>query len=409
VATALSPLALNPENPLRRDSPRPEHLRGPTYAERFDSLTVFYDCFRTADGRGTIMLGPPLFNLEPIVLRALQRAYGISWLSRIPSMFGPQLFNLENTFLHSLRRAGEISWFSRIPVRRFDRHSQIRLDSINGADLPRGLFQQDHLNIQQNCCELFRGHRVILTESRNNELQWIKDWVYFFVRKHGANAVLIYDNASTRYASDEIREAICSVAGVKVGVVVDWPYPFGVQDHEPYDSDYCQYGALEHARYRFLSHAEAVVNADIDEFPITARAEPLFDLVQRSSSGYLHYNGQWIENASLSADADGRRHRDYFHRLGTDPHGGTLLKWTIIPARCSPEKQWRVHDISRMTPDPLSSLVCYRHFRAINTSWLENRWHPEVPNDKHEVDYELKKWLQLFEAEPETPFDTLHR
>ncbi len=69
----LSPLGLNPQNPLRRESPRPEYLRGPGYQEQFDDLTVFYDCFRTADGRGTIMLGPPLLNLEPSSLARLAR------------------------------------------------------------------------------------------------------------------------------------------------------------------------------------------------------------------------------------------------------------------------------------------------------------------------------------------------
>ncbi len=61
---ALSPLELNEQNLLRRKSARPMHLRGPDYEEKFDSLTVSYDCFRSADCRSTIMLGPPLFNLS---------------------------------------------------------------------------------------------------------------------------------------------------------------------------------------------------------------------------------------------------------------------------------------------------------------------------------------------------------
>ena len=396
VEVALSPLELNPQNPLRRKSPRPKHLRGPFYDERFDSLTVFYDCFRTADGRGTIMLGPPLFNLEPTVLQIYAAPMEYHGFRGSPSCWGRKLFNLEDTFFRSLRRARDISWFSRIPVRRFDRHSQLRLGAVGGAVLPRGVFQQDHLVAQQNCSELFRGRRVVLTLSRNNELQWIKDWAYFFARKHGADAVLIYDNASTKYTSNEIRKAISSVQGVEVAVAVDWPYPYGVQDHEPYDSDYCQYGVLEHARYRFLAHAKAVVNADIDEFPITARGKSLFDVVQRGSTGYLHYTGQWVENASISADASTkrRRHKYYLYRSTANDYVWPLFKWTVIPARCSSEVQWRVHDVTRMKPDPLSSLVRYRHFRAINTSWLDARWQPESPNEgEHIVDEELQEWL----------------
>jgi hypothetical protein len=374
-AVALSPLILNPQNFLRRESPHPKHLRGQGYEERFDSLTVFYDCLRTADGRGTIMLGPPLFNLKHTVLRALRRVY------RVP-------------------------WFSRIPVLQFDRHSQLRMGPVGAVDLPPGLFQQNRLVVQPNCSEWFRGRRVVLTLSRDNELQWIRDWARFFVSKHGADSVLIYDNASTKYASDEIREVINSVPGVDVGVVIDWPYPYGIQDRILWDSDYCQYGTLEHARYRFLANAQAVVNADIDEFPITTDGESLFDIALRSGTGYLKYGGQWIENASVSPDAKTtrRRHKHYIHR-STSPSHDTgddpwTHKWTVIPARCPPDVQWRVHDVSGMTPDPLSSLVCFRHFRAINTHWASDRWQPEETNEcYHEVDEELREWLQLFDAE----------
>ncbi len=371
----LSPLELSDRQPSRRASPRPKHLRALDYDEKFDSLTVFYDCFRAADRCGTIMLGPPLLNLESIVLRALHRAYGLSW-------------------------------FQSIPVRRFDRHSQIRIGRVDDVNLPPGLFRQDRLLVQPNCSELFRGSRVALTLSRDNELHWIKDWVRFFVVKHRADAILIYDNASTKYASDEIRAAINSVQGVAVGVVVDWPYRYGVQDHEPFDSDYCQYGVLEHARYRFLAHAQAVVNSDIDEFPITSSGESLFDIALRSGTGYLKYGGQWVENASPSADAKNarRRHNHYIYR-STSPSYDTsdisrTLKWTVIPARCPPDAQWKVHLVTQMTPDPLSSLVRFRHFRAINTNWIEGRWQPQVPNERdHVVDEELKEWLRIFETE----------
>ena len=196
VNIALSPLQLNPQGPLRREPPRPKHLRDQNYEEKFDSLTVFYDCFRAADGSGSIMLGPSLFNLEPIVLRAIRRAYGTPW-------------------------------FSRISVRRFDRHSRIRVGLVADVAMPPSVFDQSRLVINPNCSEIFRGRRVVLTLSRDNELQWIKDWAHFFASKHGADAFLIYDNASSKYRSDEIREAIKTVPGVAVGVVVDWPFKYG--------------------------------------------------------------------------------------------------------------------------------------------------------------------------------------
>src|SRR6516165_1049964 len=181
-------------------------------------------------------------------------------------------------------------WLLRMRVRELDRHSQIRMEPTGELYLPHDLFQQNRLVTKPNHCNIFRERRVVLTLSRDNELQWIRDWTHFFVRKHGADAVLLYDNASTKYESDEIREVINSVPGLAVGVVVDWPFRYGIQDHSyPEWSDFCQYGVLEHARHRFLAGARAVVNADIDEFPITKRGESLFDIALRSGTGYLKY------------------------------------------------------------------------------------------------------------------------
>ena len=371
----LAPLELNPQNSLRREAPRPKHLRGQGYEERFDSRTVFYDCFRTVGNCGTILLGPPLLNLKGTVLRALRRAYGMSW-------------------------------FSRMPVWQLDRHSQIRMGPTSDVDLTPGLFQQKHLATKPNHCNIFRERRVVLTLSRNNELQWIKDWTHFFVRKHGADAVLLYDNASTKYESDEIRKAINSVPGLAVGVVVDWPFPYGIQDHSyPEFSDFCQYGVLEHARHRFLAQARAVVNADIDEFPITKGGELLFDITLHSGTGYLKYGGQWVENASSFPEAElaFRRHKHYVCGLRSptcDTTGNIWThKWSVIPARCAPDAQWCVHLVTRMTPDPLSSLVRFRHFKAINTNWAHDRWRPEPLNERdHVVDEELREWLRVFDA-----------
>ena len=70
--------------------------------------------------------------------------------------------------------------------------------------MPAGMFQQNYLLVRPNCSEIFRGRRVVLAMSRDNELQWIKDWVLFVVRNHGADAVLLYDNASTKYGAEQL-------------------------------------------------------------------------------------------------------------------------------------------------------------------------------------------------------------
>ena len=73
----LSPLELHPAKPIRRAMPRPLHLRQPDYEEKFDFTTVFYDCFRSLDASWCVLIGPPLINLEPVVIPAIPNFFSL--------------------------------------------------------------------------------------------------------------------------------------------------------------------------------------------------------------------------------------------------------------------------------------------------------------------------------------------
>jgi hypothetical protein len=371
---ALSRLDLDQSRPLRRNPPRPLDDRQPDYERKFDGKTVFYDCFASRDGAGPILIGPPLLNLESVVVRAIRRAFQYPW------------------------------WWRRSIVRRLDRASIIRLrlkTPQTRADFEQGLFVQSEIVVQPNEAELFRGSNVLVTKSRHNEAIWIRDWVRFYAAKHGADAVLLYDNSDAGEDTEAIAEAIRSVPGIRVSRVVPWPFPFGPDagPRQVWDSDFCQYGVLEHARWRFLSLARAVVNADIDELVITATGQSVFDVAVASATGYLCYDGRWVENATIHACGP-RRHMHYRHAV-RGPVKPTTDKWTVVPARTPPDGQWLVHVVDGMTPDKTSKVVSTRHFRAINTNWRFQRWVPERPDERdHVLDHELASWLDVFHSEP---------
>jgi len=367
VSAHLSVLQLDPGKALRRIPPRPMHLRQPCYDEEFDFLTVFYDCFSSAGGQWVILTGPPLANLQLVLIPILCEAFS----KQVSSDF---------------------------IVRNMDRHSQIWVRTAKRDVLvPDGTFAQKHLVVHPNQCELFDGKRVVFTKSKDNDLQWIRDWAWFHARKHGCNSVLLYDNGSTRYDLAEIVEVLKSVNGLDVVVVVDWPYKFG--PHEPrgkpwlqsWDSDFCQYGILEHARHRFLALADAVVNADIDELTITKDRTSVFELVRRSKTGYLRYPGIWIEDVSSGAGGDDRRHANFVHTAKVP----ALPKWTVAPQRCHLRWQWRVHDVGGMPADfELSAKVLYRHFRAINTGWRGETRDLAPPSNGWIIDEHLVEWMR---------------
>ena len=374
----LSPLELHPNNPIRRTMPRKPHLRQPDYEEKFDFTTLFYDCFRV-DESWCVLIGPPLINLGPVVIPAI-----------------PNLFHCRTPLDVSLS-SQERPQSPRNPC------TKLWLRTIKSrADLPAGPFRQSEITVQPNHCELFRKRKVLLTLSKNNELSWIGDWVHFFARRHGCDAVLFYDNASTKYDLSEVYKTIGSIPGIEVVVVVNWPYMYGPQGSErdhgapklPWDSNYAQFGVLEHARHRFLSLAEAVVNADVDELVVTKAKVSIFELVSRSETGYLNYPGFWIESATKSVGKY-PRHFDFCYRSVNSTKSPP--KWAVAPRRCPIEADWLPHRVSGMDSDALSSLATFRHFRAINTGWKYQRgttW--ETPNERNYIkDDEIEDWMQV--------------
>lgn len=358
---SLSGLQMDPSSALRRCPPRPVDLRQPGYDDEFDFLTAFYDCFASVDDRWIVLMGPPLANLQSHVIPALKNAF----------------------------RAGTTS---RFVVRELDRHSQIWVRTVKrSADLPPGLFDRNTISVRPNHCEFFCGKKVILTQSKDNDLQWIRDWASFHVRRHGCNAVLIYDNASTRYASSKIEETLASIDGLHAVAVVEWPYKYGPGGNSS-DSHFCQYGMLEHARHRFLSLAAGVINADVDELVVTQTFHSIYELVRQSATGYLAYQGTWVENACVVNPGEQRRHT---HFVYTSNHRARK-KWSADPRRCPEDAQWSVHYIRGMQADTrLSQAVNHRHFRAISTNWKERRWTQERPNGRCWVDETLAKWMRV--------------
>jgi hypothetical protein len=367
----LSSLELDSRCGLSRVPPRPEHLRQPGYEEKFDRHTILYDLFYSPNGRDIIGIGPPLANLEPIILPAIKSALCYRFFSR---------FDRQN----------------------LDRICRLRLRNCRPlAELPRGLFAQPQLRVQPNQQNLFRGKRVALLKSQNNELTWIRDWIFFLAKSHGCNAVLFYDNASTHYASAKVRETICSIAGIEIALVIDWPFKYGPQGAGvggAWDSDFSQYGILEHARHRFLVAAHSVLQTDVDELVITKDRSSIFDLVSESDTGYIKFDGHWIENAAAELpDPARRRHRHYFYKMNSPRAEG---KWAVVPQRCHASAQWCVHDITGATSDlQASELASLRHFKAITTNWKFERWQSELPDpNRHKIDEELVQWLRVFDG-----------
>jgi len=362
---------------------RPFSLRYPGFEDEFDFTTLVHDVFWNDDGTRLILIAPPLLNLsEDLAPKFIA----------LPS--GAEIRPVHQRKL----------WMDKISLSVSTGTTGLAIEcaSVRFVVAP-----------QPNLAPLFEGKRTIFAMSKNNNLQWLRDWARFYAVEHGCEAVLLYDNNSDRYGLADIDAAVRSAYdGLDVAVVA-WPFPYGVFDgrrelsYKLWDSFYSQSALFEHARWRFLASARSVINADIDELTLSDGSGSIFEIVERSQTGYLRYDGWWIEN-HLQSTPPGRRHRDYCFRKRCDPEQ-IGCKWAVVPSRSPEQAQWCTHWISGMSPDVAGADIYLRHVRAINTNWdVHDFLSPDMRTTGHggdqadlEIDELLRQSYQrIFAGEP---------
>jgi len=347
----ISSLRIPEQAEVLRLPPRPLEHRNSTYDKEFDATTLFFDAFHVGEST-VVLIGPPLLNLEPAVLDA--------------------------RFMACPTGAP-----TKMRYKKLDRNMQL------WGTVPRGtshLCMDSALGrltipLSDDCAAVFRGRRVVTTLSRNNELSWITDWLRFCARVHGCDAVLFYDNASDRYTNNELQSSINDVTEITRTVVLDWPFPYGPQGSAAgnWDSDFCQYGQLEHARWRFVRDAASVLNSDVDELVVPDYDQSVFARTESSPEGLCAFFGLWVTQnraqvrTASSDNPESARHRDFWFTLRREISRSNT-KWCVVPSRCADNTQWCVHGIpGKSSETTIVSDILYRHFRAINTRWKWRR------------------------------------
>jgi SAM-dependent methyltransferase len=242
-------------------------------------------------------------------------------------------------------------------------------------------FGTNSLSPQLAANHLYAGKRVLYTLSKDNDLRWIIDWIRFHVRNHGANAVLLYDNASTKYSGEELERSLRQAFPQLEVNVVQWPYKYGPQGlsrDSGWDSDFCQAGAFHDARFRFLDRASSVLNCDIDELVVSSNGGSIFEATEKARNGCLVFGGHWLSNAiderrdKLNSWSDVRHsYFKYAERSTSDPCPN---KWCVVPGRCDIKDQWRTHSIlGKDSTACHTRIFSYRHFRSVSTNWKYQR------------------------------------
>jgi hypothetical protein len=360
----------------KRIPTRPLELQGERFTANFDNDTLFYDCFRQSATQ-VMIIAPALFNLRELLDNST--------------------FYVGNTPVKAKIEAFKLVTRIKISV-----PATVREITLKGA------IGDYTLPIRENYQDEFAGLRVITTVQKDNDLIWIEDWVKFYRDVHGAEAVLIYDNGSTRYSLDVLEERLAAIEGLKRVKIVSWDFIYGPgpppampSSKKYWDSNFCQAAALEHARHCFLQKAKCVNFTDIDELIVSKNQKSIFEVTENSFLGLTMTAGRWV--VAVDKREGTPRHHDFNTLLKVKPSrkykviphdaNSCKTKWTIVPHKLPQFVCLDVHKILNYPPSRIPSReFTFRHFRNINLSWFDPRIKiDQFTDETHEVDHDLMR------------------
>lgn len=328
---------------MKRDKLGIAEDRSETYDERYDFYTLVYDCYFDQGSNQVVLICPTLMNFQPLVEAARWFIDGVE------------------TSIES------ISALSRGSVVSFDAPTDAPVE----ITAVHSLFSFK-LHISPSYNDLFAGKNAVYAISKDNKLEWIRDWLKFYVSEHGANAFVIYDNHSTSYSMDELKETLGSVAGVETVALVRAWFPFGPggAKNTNFNSKFLHMTMVELGRRRLLRSARAVLNVDIDELVYSHSGQSIFDATAESEQGYVRFNGRW---AFANPPADGRlvRHADHTF-IRSDGRPKVNRKYCVAPQGELKDRAWLTHRIISRR-DPTDPDFGFWHFRRISGNWDYDR------------------------------------
>lgn len=378
-----SGIHLIPNGEISRLEIRPQNLRQPEYQDLYDYYTLIYDSF--ISGSELIIVGPPLLNLED------------------------QLFPLEIFFFeHPI----EYQYFSldrcySIHINLEKNSQDIIEKKLTIKDQYCHLFEENYLQIYPESHQ-FDQKRVLCTLQKNNPIEWILFWAKFYIKIHKTDAILIYDNGSDLYSLDALEQALTSLEGLTELTLIKWPYPFGPGAWSPkgeppsyWDSDFCQLGAIEDAKKRFLKNAKSAIFVDIDELIVPTQSECscVHEFTENSTFESILIEGEWVSNAVTSESLNRHQwdHGDFSYLFSERKPASA--KYCVNPSRSPIDSQWKVHRGGKkyMKQDQFA----LRHFQSISTNWKCKRPAPcPIDVHQHQKDIHLERCFQQLKTDP---------
>lgn len=363
----VSGIILPDEIPVDRKVPEVTRRQYSGRFARYDYKTLFYDIFY--DHRRIILSGPPLMNLRTLINKNNIRLDGRVLNKKIV------LLDKKRTQRSYIKTIGRPKWFS---------------VDIMGHVMSAPVRLRDD--------ETFKEGRVLVTQSKNNPLEWIYDWAYFYSKVHGFDSVLLYDNDSGNYSPEDIVDTIKQVPDIESAIVVPWPFKFGPNKEHPGvtgNANFSQISILNHARLRFLQRAAAMMHVDVDELLLPIDGRSVFQHLREEELGAIRFSGTWIESVGAPPDVLQRfRHFGHVLKSPDSDQSPVLPKWVADLRRIPKETDFTVHGVHGMREKPpISPHLTLLHFRGMSTNWKETRNQPAPIDPIRHVPHE--QWCRI--------------
>ncbi len=343
----LSTIRLDPAAGYRRDPPKGVAVKADSFWDRYDSQTLIYDAIHCARSKQVRVFLPRTLNFRKLITAATFKIDGTPYV--------------------------KLQW------RKWRHHELLVFNGVPKAEALSVSIDGKAFDIRINPVDPDLSDLTCLyTLSKDNDLDWIRNWVRFHVIHHGLEAIVIFDNGSKNYTLDALDTALRSVPGIKAVRIVNADLPHGPLNKDctnRSDAKFLQVAMLNLARDRFLSHAKSWLTLDVDELLLSPTAESIFDAVDRSRWGHLTFPGIW----HYPNEADATRYQN--HRRIRPNDAPSPTKYALRPAGPFGDYALQVHSLERIHRkfSFAPKRFWFMHCRGISTSWKYARALPDGP------------------------------
>lgn len=330
---------------ILREPPRKEEDQQENYKELFDYNTLFSDIFFT--DKSIELVGPPLLNLQDVLLK-------------------------ENIYVDG------VDVTDKLIIQSIHRKCRIILPNHQSAKEISIQFGNETFNkkIQPYEGEFFKDANVLVTQQKDNPLEWIGYWIAHHIKHHKIDSVVIYDNNSSIYSLNDLKNLLSSIKGLKKACVINWDIPYGVTggDKAIWDSDFGQYQSWEHAFKRLVNKANSVIIGDVDELIIHKNGIAIPDLLAQINEPVVAYKRRQIIEVASTAFAHLPRMHNHTHLYEKE----RILyapKYAFNPKKISPDAHLLVHKVEG-DKTYISEDILGRHFGCLRIHWRVGDFEP---------------------------------